>query len=132
MTLVLDASAVVDLLLRSDRGEQVRSALTCHHEEGQFTVAHLDAEVFSALSRSHRAGQLRSDEVDRMLENLAALPAKRLSITDGLLAAAWSLRDNIAARDALYVAAAQSLEARLLTTDDRLARAVPGLAARLD
>ncbi len=42
------------------------------------------------------------------------------------------MRDNIAARDALYVAAARDLECALLTTDQRLARAVPSLAIELD
>jgi predicted nucleic acid-binding protein len=48
------------------------------------------------------------------------------------LHAAWGLRDNVAARDALYVAAAQALSAGLVATDDRLARAVPNVAIDLD
>ena len=131
MTLVLDASAVVDLLIRSDRGTQVRATLAGRDAAALFTVAHLDAEVFSALARSHRRGQLDADEVGRLLANLAALPAKRLPITGTLVAAAWSMRHSIAARDALYVAAAHALEARLVTTDDRLARALPDLVAPL-
>ena len=127
MTLLLDASAIVDMLIRSDRGEQVRSALQGRDAAELFTVAHLDAEVFSALARSHRSGQLDADEVGRMLAHLATLPARRLPITGELLTAAWSLRSNMAARDALFVAAAQALEARLVTTDDRLARALPDL-----
>ena len=132
MTLVLDTSAVLDLLLRSDRGEKVRAALGRRDATALFTVAHLDAEVFSALARSHRSGQLDADEPARLLGHLAALPARRLPITGTLLAAAWSLRSNIAARDALYVAATQSLGARLVTTDDRLARALPDLVAPLE
>ena len=132
MTLVLDASAVVDLLIRSDRGDQVRAALTRREAAELFTVAHLDAEVFSALARSHRSGQLDADEVGRLLGHLAALPARRLPITGTLLAAAWSLRSNIAARDALYVAATHALGARLVTTDTRLARALPDLVAPLE
>jgi predicted nucleic acid-binding protein len=42
------------------------------------------------------------------------------------------MRANIAARDALYVALARSLDAELVTTDDRLANAVPDLVARLE
>lgn len=125
MRLVLDAAAVVDLLLRSDRGEQVRASLAGHHTEELFTVAHLDSEVFSALARLHRAGQLDADEVSTLLGRLTSLAANRLPISGPLLSSAWSLRDNIAARDALYVAAAHALDARLVTTDDRLARAVP-------
>jgi predicted nucleic acid-binding protein len=132
VTLVLDASAVVDLLIRSDRGDQVRAALAGREAAALFTVAHLDAEVFSALARGHRSGQLDADEVGRLLGRLAALPAKRLRITAALLAAAWSLRSNIAARDALYVTAAQALGARLVTTDKRLARALPDLVAPLE
>ncbi|CAN5118322.1 hypothetical protein BH23ACT9_BH23ACT9_15170 [soil metagenome] len=59
------------------------------------------------------------------LDRLGTLSMQRLPITVELLRAAWLLRDNVAARDALYVAAADVLDARLLTTDDRLARAVP-------
>jgi predicted nucleic acid-binding protein len=55
----------------------------------------------------------------------------RLPITAPLLSAAWGLRDNIAARDALYVAAAQTLTGKLLTTDDRLSRAAGGIAIDL-
>lgn len=131
MTLVLDASAVVDLLIGSDRGTQVRATLAGRDAAALFTVAHLDAEVLSALARSHRSGQLDADEVSRLLAHLAALPATRLPITGTLVAAAWSMRHSIAARDALYVAATHALGARLVTTDDRLARALPDLVAPL-
>lgn len=49
-----------------------------------------------------------------------------------MMDAAWRMRDTIAARDALYVAAARDLNCGLLTTDQRLARAVPDLAAELN
>lgn len=131
MTLLLDASAVVDLLLRSDRGEQVRAGLARRDGEEWFTVAHLDAEVLSALARLHRAGELDAEEITTLVHRLATLAARRLPITGRLLLTAWSLRDNIAARDGLYVAAARALAAGLVTTDDRLARAVPEIVAEL-
>ena len=109
----------------------MRAALAGRDAAALYTVAHLDAEVFSALVRSHRSGQLDADEVGRLLAHLAALPAKRLPITGMLVTAAWSLQNNIAARDALYVAATHALGARLVTTDDRLARALPDLVAPL-
>jgi predicted nucleic acid-binding protein len=43
----------------------------------------------------------------------------------------WSLRDNLTAYDAAYVALAEALDAPLLTRDRRMASA-PGLRARLD
>lgn len=131
MTLVLDASAVIDLLLRSNRGEQLRQALGAQDTQELITVTHLDAEVFSGLARHHRAGLLAADEVTELLRRLVDLAVPRMPITRALLEAAWALRDNIAARDALYVAAAQALDAALVTTDDRLARAMPELVAEL-
>jgi predicted nucleic acid-binding protein len=87
-----------------------------------------DAEVFSGLARLHRAGELAADEVDELLRRLARLDVRRVPIGGALLDAAWRMRDNIAARDALYVATALDLDCALLTTDQRLARAGPDLA----
>jgi predicted nucleic acid-binding protein len=127
--LVLDASAVVDLLLRNRTGALVRERLG---DADLHTVAHLDAEVFSALARLHRAGTLRAGDVETRLRLLASLDMLRLPITGALLREAWTLRENVTARDALYVALARRLKGRLLTTDHRLARAVPTLAVGLE
>jgi len=125
---VLDASAVIDLLVRSDDGERVRRHLAGDTDATLITVAHLDAEVFSGLARLHCAGELTAGEVDELLRRLSRLDVRRVPIGGWLLDAAWRMRDNIAARDALYVAAARDLDCGLLTTDQRLARAVPDLA----
>ena len=127
----MDASAVVDLLIRSDAGEPVRRFLADHTDLALVTVAHLDAEVMSALARLSRADVLTDDEVATLLGRLGSLAMRRLPITAELLAAAWDLRDNITARDALYVAAAHGMDAKLVTTDQRLARTVPDLVADL-
>lgn len=132
MTLVVDASAVIDLLVRSDRGVRVRAFLADRTEDDMATVAHLDAEVFSGLARLYRADDLDAEEVAVLLRRLGDLAVARLPITARLLDAAWALRDNVAARDALYVAAAEVLSADLVTTDDRLARAVGDRAVNLD
>ena len=128
MIVVLDASAAVDILLHNDRGHAVRR----HLESTQlFTVAHLDAEVFSALARLHRDEQLTAEAVSARLALLADLNVTRLPITAPLLSAAWALRENIAASDALYVAAAHTLTGKLLTTDDRLSRVAGDIAIEL-
>ncbi|MDQ3781487.1 MAG: PIN domain-containing protein [Actinomycetota bacterium] len=132
MTLVVDASAVIDLLVRSVRGDRVRGFLAERADEDMATVAHLDAEVFSGLARIHRAGHLDADHVAELLGRLGDLAVTRLPITTALLRAAWRLRDTISARDSLYVAAAAALSAGLITTDERLARAVPDLAVDLE
>lgn len=131
MIYVVDASAIVDLLIRSDPGESVRRRLSTDTDAVLVTVAHLDAEVFSGLARLNRAGELTVAEVEQLLRRLARLDVRRLPINGELLEAAWRLRDNISARGALYAAAARGLGGSLMTTDDRLARAVPDLAADL-
>lgn len=131
MIYVVDASAIIDLLIRSDAGERVRGRLLEDAEAALVTVTHLDAEVFSALARLHRAGELSTAEVDELLRRLASLDVRRVALTGELLQVAWLMRDNIAARDASYVAAARGLGCALMTTDERLARAVPDLAVPL-
>ena len=131
MIYVVDASAAIDLLVRSDTGERVRRRLTDDADAILITVAHLDAEVFSGLARLHRARELTAGEVEELLRRLTTLDVRRVPITGALLDAAWRMRDNIAARDALYVAAARDLGCALLTTDERLARAVPDLVIGL-
>lgn len=120
--IVLDAAAVVDLLLDNHLGRAVR-----RHLPGSdlLSVVHLDAEVFSALGRLHRNGELSAEAVADRLALLDQLAVDRLRITAGLTRAAWSLRDNVAVRDALYVAAAQAVGGLVLTTDARLRKAAP-------
>lgn len=129
MIYVVDASSVIDLLVRSDAGERVRRLLAADRDAGLVTVAHMDAEVFSGLARLHRAGALTVAEVGALLRRLSSMDVRRVPISGALVEAAWRMRDNVAARDALYVAAARGLGCSLVTTDDQLARAVPDLAA---
>lgn len=67
MIYVLDAAALIDLLVRSDDGERVRRRLADDADATLITVAHLDAEVVSGLARLHRAGELTAGEVDELL-----------------------------------------------------------------
>lgn len=111
---VVDASAVVDLLVRSEATLPSGATLVA--------PAHLDAEVLSALARLCRADVLSDGAVVDMLEGLAELPLDRVPLPR-LLLSAFELRDNVSQRDSLYVALAQQLEAPLLTLDHRLATA---------
>ncbi|MGL5818971.1 MAG: type II toxin-antitoxin system VapC family toxin [Phycicoccus sp.] len=113
---VVDASALVDLLLDNDLGRAVRQRLTGH---ALHAPAHLDAEVLSALGRLHRAGDLEADDVESGLLSLAAAPIRRHPVADVLLAA-WARRHSLRLVDALYVQLAVSLEVPLVTTDRRL------------
>lgn len=124
MTLVVDASALVDVLLGGARGRAGREAMA---GEALVAPAHVDAEVLSALGRLHRADALDAARVDTALRRLATLPMERRPLAS-LLADAWALRDNVRMTDALYVALAVDLDAPLLTSDHRLVRAVDLLA----
>jgi len=116
---VADASAVVELLLRTGAGR--RAAERIGSAEYVAAPAHLDAEVLSALARMVRADVVDSRFVGPALAELTAAPILRFPIAE-LTADAWALRDNVAIRDALYVALARALGAELLTADGPLAR----------
>ena len=122
MTIVIDASAVVDAVCRLGDSDRIRHALAIG--DAVFAPAHVDAEALSAMGRLHRAGELPL--ADRHVEALSNFPAERLPLPL-LLPLAWSLREHIALQDALYVAVALTLDASLLTTDRRLAKAVAGI-----
>ncbi len=119
---VVDASALVPVLLRARRGHSVRQALTgCDLS----SPAHLDAEVLEAMRGLVRGGHISDAEAARALLDLEDLPLRRVPI-HGLLAEAWGMRENQTGYDALYVALARVLDADLVTLDARLAGA-PGL-----
>jgi predicted nucleic acid-binding protein len=117
--LVLDASAMVETLLGTATGLAVRVRMRgCELH----APAHLDAEVLSALSRLHRAGEITAASVSPSLAELASAPIRRHSLP-GLLRGAWDARERLRLADALYVELAGSISAVLITTDSRLARA---------
>lgn len=113
---VVDASALVDLLLGNELGVAVAARLAGH---ALHAPAHLDAEVLSALGRLHRAGAIEANSVEAMLTTLTASPIRRHSLTD-LLVGAWSKRYELRLADALYVGLAASRALPLITTDGRL------------
>jgi len=116
---VLDASAAVELLLRTPAGGRAEDALRGSRVG---VPAHFDAEVFSALGRLVRGGNLEEGLVEPALEELARAPFARYPLQP-LLAPAWGLRHNLSLRDALYVTLARRLGALLVTGDARLAKA---------
>lgn len=118
--LVLDASALVDLLAGSERAAQVRQRL---HEADALAAPDLvTVETASALHRLARAGVLTEAEADRALSAMASLPIRPVPHA-AVLETAWALRHAVRIADAFYVAVALHLRAPLLTTDARLSRA---------
>lgn len=82
----------------------------------------VDLEVLSTLRRAVRAGRLDERRSGQALDDLAALPLRRVPHLP-FLARAWELRDNLTAYDAAYVALAESLRALLLTADGGIEKA---------
>jgi predicted nucleic acid-binding protein len=126
--IVLDASAVVELLLGTKRGRLVADCLA--DPAIDLHAPHLlDVEVTQALRRYVRDGSLTSGEAADALDLLRALGIERHG-HEALLDRMWALRDNMTAYDAAYVALAEALATRLLTCDRKLAQA-PGMARRV-
>lgn len=127
--IVLDASALVELLLDTPTGRAIATriadpALGLH-------VPHLaDVEVAQAFRRYARDGELDAADAAVALEDLRALDLQRHA-HEPLLDRVWELRHNLSAYDAVYVALAEVLNTTLLTCDGRLARA-PGAARRVE
>jgi predicted nucleic acid-binding protein len=127
--IVLDASALVELLLGTQMGRSVATriadpAISLH-------VPHLaDVEVAQTLRRYVREGGLDAASGAEAIDDLSALDLQRHS-HEPLLGRVWALRQNLTAYDAVYVALAEALDAKLLTCDSRVARA-PGMARRVE
>lgn len=120
--MVVDASAVVDLLLGNERGRRVLEYLK-DEPDGDFCAPDLlDVEVVQAFRRlagNHGVPEARAAGA---LELLTRLPIDRRT-TGPLTPRMWALRHNLTAYDAAYVALAETLECPLLTCDGALKRA---------
>jgi len=120
--LVVDASVVVDLLGRF-RPEPIE-ALLFTSDTAVAAPALLDVEVLQALRKLDLQGAIPASRFE-LIDTLRALRIRRYPHAS-LLDAMWSLRRNVTAYDAAYVALARQLDATLVTRDVRLARATDG------
>ncbi len=82
----------------------------------------LNAEVLQALRRFERTRMIDATLVAEGVASLEQLRIVRYP-TSSLVERVWSLRENFTAYDATYVALAEAIGTRLVTTDERLARA---------
>jgi predicted nucleic acid-binding protein len=120
--IVVDASAMVELLLRTAAAPSIQARMFGSHEELHAPQL-IDVEVAQVLRRYVLAGELDADHGRTLLADLALFPMRRHP-HQFLLQRIWGLRDNLSAYDATYVALAEALDAALLSDDRRLVTAV--------
>ena len=127
--MVLDVSAVVEWLMGSERGDAVVAQMLDDPDGSFFAPDLLDVEVVQAFRRLARSGAVSDARATGAVELLDALPVERHS-AGILVSRMWTLRDNLSAYAAAYVALAEALDCPLLTCDARSADA-PGHRAKV-
>jgi predicted nucleic acid-binding protein len=125
--IVLDASAAVDWLLQSPAGQKIDARIFSGGES--LHAPHLlDLEVTQVMRRLVREGAISAARADQVIQDLLDLRIARYPHFV-LLPEIWSLRHNLSAYDAAYVALADKLGATLITRDAHLVAAA-GLSGR--
>ena len=125
--IVLDASAVIDLLLGLPPHAAAVAGLLAAEAPQVFAPHLLDVEVAQVIRRRVRGGTLRAADAVDALRVLAALPIVRYPHLP-FIERAFELRDDATMYDAVYLVLAETLGATLVTRDRSLA-AVPGAGA---
>ena len=126
--IVVDASAVLEVLLQTERGRRLEGRM---FGSELLSAPHLlDLEVAQVLRRAVQRGGLEAGRAEGALVDYRDLRLDRYP-HHPFLERIWSLRENATAYDAAYLALAEALEAPLLTADRKLAK-VPGHAAAVE
>ena len=119
--IVVDASTIIETLLRTPAAETVEERLFRARET--LHVPHLlDVEVAQVIRRYAAIGEIDQERGRAALTDLGDLPLRRYA-HEFLLPRVWDLRNNLTVYDAVYIALAEALDAPLVTRDRRLAAA---------
>jgi len=119
--IVIDASAVLEVLLRTEAGLRVENRIFSSEET--LHAPHLiDLEVAQVVRRYCASGEIDPQRGRGALDDLTDLPIVRYP-HNIFLSRIWDLRHNMTAYDAVYVALAEIISAPLITRDSRLASA---------
>ncbi len=118
--IVIDASALLELLLGTERADRIASRALAPQERLHAPYL-LDVEVAQALRRLVQLEDVTARRAQQALDDYAALLVDRHAHLD-LIPRIWELRDSVTAYDGAYVALAEALDAPLLTCDAKLGR----------
>ena len=118
--IVVDASAVLELLLRTGKGSKIQERVL-DSEESLHAPHLIDIEVTQTLRRLASLKEITAARGKQCLEDHLALNIKRAE-HGHLLERVWTLRDSLTAYDAAYVVLAEILDAPLVTCDAKLSR----------
>ena len=124
MTLVVDASAVVEFVLGSTKGRKAAVVMASH--TALHAPALISAEALSALRALERRADISPARSAEAVSDVLSIPIRRYP-TEPLAGRIWSMRHSVTVYDAQYVALAEALNAPLLTGDRRLAAAAGDL-----
>ncbi len=116
--IVVDASAIIEVLLNTPTGGALRQHLFVARET--LHVPHLtDVEVSQVLRRYSITKILDKERANAAFDDYAAMPLTRYPHSV-LLPRVWELRHNLTAYDAVYIALAEALPATFVTCDRAL------------
>lgn len=119
--IVIDASALLEILLRTPRAETLM-ARAFGDTERMHAPQLLDIEVTQVLRRLVLKKEIAAPRARQALDDFAQLLIERHDHRP-LVSRIWELRDSLTAYDGAYVALAEALHTPLLTCDGRLAGA---------
>lgn len=123
---VVDASAVIDLLMRVPEASRLEEWL----DDDLVAPELLVPEVYRALHRWVVRGLLSELDAARALEVFDGMDIGYVA-TWPRANIMWGLRHRLSLYDACYVVVAMELNAPLITTDQRLVQGARGLVATL-
>ena len=118
--LVVDASSLYEVVADTERADDVRARLLQDADHAAPSV--IDVEVVSVIRRDQLLGRLDVTAAAQAVEDLRDWPGERFG-HQPLLERVWELRGSLRTWDAFYVALAEVMQATLVTSDSRLARA---------
>jgi predicted nucleic acid-binding protein len=119
--IVIDASALLEILLRTERADRLMERAFKGSEQ-MYAPQLLDIEITQVLRRLVRQKEISAARAELALQDLADLVVERHE-HQTLIRRIWQLRDSLSAYDGAYLALAEALAAPLLTCDGKLAGA---------